>query len=61
MQVAAKLPAQLANNCPDYAAVTLPRSDHIMGRTICMQIKLTWSSNDIAQRIDAIEKVFNNL
>jgi 8-amino-3,8-dideoxy-alpha-D-manno-octulosonate transaminase len=61
MQVAAKLPVQLAENCPDYAAVSLPQSDHIMGRTICMQIKLTWSSDDIAQRIDAIESVFNSL
>lgn len=61
MQAAAKLPAQLADNCPDYATVSLPQSDHIMGRTICMQIKLTWSSDDIAQRIDAIEKVLNSL
>ncbi len=61
MQAAAKLPAQLADNCPDYSSVSLPQSDHIMGRTICMQIKLAWSSNDIAQRIESIEKVFNSL
>jgi 8-amino-3,8-dideoxy-alpha-D-manno-octulosonate transaminase len=61
MQVAAKLPTQLADNCPDYAAVSLPQSDHIIKRTISMQIKLRWTSDDIAQRVDSIKKVFNNL
>lgn len=61
MRVAAKLPAQLADNCPDYSAVSLPGSDAVMGRTICMQIKLAWSDDAIKQRIDAIETVFSRL
>jgi 8-amino-3,8-dideoxy-alpha-D-manno-octulosonate transaminase len=57
MMVAAKLPAQLYDNCPDYAAVELPQSDAIMSRTICMQIKLSWSPADIEDRIAKIEQV----
>jgi 8-amino-3,8-dideoxy-alpha-D-manno-octulosonate transaminase len=61
MKVAAILPAQLADNCPDYSAVQLPQSDQIMGRTICMLIKLSWSPEDIAQRIHNITKVFSRM
>ncbi|MDA8140689.1 MAG: DegT/DnrJ/EryC1/StrS family aminotransferase [Desulfobacteraceae bacterium] len=57
MQVAAKLPAQLNPNCPDFNQVTMPRSDAIMGRTICMQIKLGWTPAQIEQRIAKMREI----
>lgn len=54
MSTAAPLPATLCGHCPDYGALKLSRSDGIMGRMISMQIKLSWTSDDIAKRIDAI-------
>ncbi len=57
MIVAARLPVQLFENCPDYSQVKLLQSDEIMGRTICMQIKLGWSAEDLQERIDTIERV----
>ena len=55
MMVAAKLPAQLYDHCPDYGQIDLPQSDRIMGRTICMQIKLGWSATELQARIAKIE------
>lgn len=52
MRAAAKVPTQLADNLPDYAAVSLPRSDDIMSRTISMQIKLSWTDEEVNQRIE---------
>jgi 8-amino-3,8-dideoxy-alpha-D-manno-octulosonate transaminase len=31
--------------------LNMPRSDEIMGRTICMQIKLAWSRDEMAERL----------
>lgn len=59
MVVAAKLPLQAYDNCPDYSKVELPQSDAIMSRTICMLIKLSWSQADIQGRIANIEKVLS--
>lgn len=58
MQVAARLPAQTFDHCPDYGRVAMPRSDAIMGRTICMQIKLGWSPAQIEQRIARMKEIF---
>jgi 8-amino-3,8-dideoxy-alpha-D-manno-octulosonate transaminase len=57
MASAARLPATLYEHCPDYGALKLPRSDSIMGRMISMQIKLSWTSDDITKRIDAVRGV----
>ena len=51
LQAAAKVPAQLLDYTPDYAAVALPQSDGIIARNISMQIKLGWSASDIEKRI----------
>jgi 8-amino-3,8-dideoxy-alpha-D-manno-octulosonate transaminase len=61
MRGAAKLPAQLADHLPDYAAIRLPRSDEIMSRTISMQIKLSWTAEDIQQRIARMTQVLKHL
>ncbi len=59
MHVAAKLPAQLLDHCPDYGALALPQSDAIMSRTISMQIKLSWSPDELEQRIAKLKQVFS--
>jgi 8-amino-3,8-dideoxy-alpha-D-manno-octulosonate transaminase len=56
----AKMPIQLAENCPDYSQVSLPQSDRIISRTISMQIMLGWSDEDINQRIEKIKTVFSS-
>jgi 8-amino-3,8-dideoxy-alpha-D-manno-octulosonate transaminase len=61
MQVAAKLPAQLLENCPDYKALELTQSDAIMSRTISMQIKLTWTPAEVDQRITRLNGVLGAL
>jgi 8-amino-3,8-dideoxy-alpha-D-manno-octulosonate transaminase len=55
--VAAKLPMQLLKYCPDYRKLNLAQSDAIMSRTISMQIKLSWTEEEIESRIDKIVKV----
>lgn len=54
---AAKLPIELLENRPDYQKIHLPLSDEIMSRTISMQIKLSWTESELAQRIEKIETV----
>jgi len=41
-------------------SIHLENSDKIIGRTISMLIKLSWTENDLEQRIAAIKKTFNN-
>ena len=55
---AAKLSVQLLDYCPDYGKVELPQSDAIMGRTLSMLIKLSWTEAELAQRIEKMAGVF---
>ncbi len=57
MVSAARLPAALLDHCPDYSRVTVPKSDAIMGRAITMQIKLSWSREDVDRRIETMCRV----
>ncbi|OQX23979.1 MAG: L-glutamine--2-deoxy-scyllo-inosose aminotransferase KanB [Desulfobacteraceae bacterium IS3] len=57
LNVTAKLPMQLLKYCPDYRKLNLVRSDAIMSRTISMQIKLSWTEEEIESRIAEIVKV----
>jgi len=57
LQSAAKLPIKLLERCPDYEKVELPRSDQIMSRTISMLIKLSWTEEELGQRIEKIAGV----
>lgn len=59
MQTAARLPAMAYEHCPDYAAVAMPKSDHIIGRTISMQIKLSWTPDELAQRISRVNSALS--
>ena len=56
LKSAAKLPLKLLEDCPDYEKIELPRSDSIMSRTISMLIKLSWTEEELMQRI---EKMIN--
>ncbi|WP_300456979.1 DegT/DnrJ/EryC1/StrS family aminotransferase [Desulfobacula sp.] len=56
MKRAAKLCVELADNLPDYQNMVLEASDTIMKRTLSLQIMLSWSNNDIDDRIQAIRK-----
>ncbi len=55
----AKLPLQLLDHQPDYGRVELPQSDRIMSRTISMQIKLSWTQEEIDGRIEKMAAVLN--
>ena len=58
MKRSAKLAVELADNLRDYTNIVLKESDNIMKRTISMQIMLSWSKQDIENRIQAIIKSF---
>lgn len=57
MVAAARLPVEILETVPDYDKIELPRSDQIMKRTICMQIKLSWSDEQIQERVEKIQNV----
>lgn len=57
----AGLPITLVKDRPDYGKIQLPTSDGIMKRTISMQIKLSWTADELSQRIEKITKVFQKI
>ena len=57
LKSAAKLPIHLMNNLPDYQSLDLKQSDRIMGRTISMLIKLSWSKAELEERMEKISSV----
>ncbi|MGD8366743.1 MAG: DegT/DnrJ/EryC1/StrS family aminotransferase [Desulfobacterales bacterium] len=61
LRCAARLPLALYDQCPDYGAVALPRSDGVMARAISMQIKLTWTEADLQQRAEAVNRVLTQV
>ncbi len=56
---AAKLPARLFEHCPNYENMELLQSDKIIGRTISMLIKLSWTEEELSQRIEKIVEVID--
>lgn len=58
LSAAARLAASLTDNFRGYAAVDFPRSDALMSRCISMQIKLSWSPEQLADRIKKIRTIF---
>ena len=52
-----RLPLELIEDSPDYEKIELPRSDSIMSRLISMLIKLSWSEEDISERIETMTDV----
>ena len=60
MTTAARLPLETYEHRPDYAGIGLPSSDRIMGRLISMQIKLSWTEEELDRRagktVDALKQ-----
>jgi 8-amino-3,8-dideoxy-alpha-D-manno-octulosonate transaminase len=54
LRSAATLPIHLLEQRPKYEKVELPRSDSIISRTISIQIKLSWTKEELADRIEKI-------
>ncbi len=50
----AKIPQQLLPNGPNYENIDLSQSDRIMGKTISIQIRISWTENELSQRIEKI-------
>ena len=57
MRSPAPLAVQLLEHRPDFNKTRLPQSDAIMERTISILIKLSWSEEELNQRIDKIRSV----
>lgn len=55
----AKLALDLLPRRPDYTSLGLSASDAIMGRTISLQIKLSWTDAELARRVEAITGVLS--
>jgi 8-amino-3,8-dideoxy-alpha-D-manno-octulosonate transaminase len=58
---AAGLPITLVQNPPDYQSLCLNQSDAVMRRLISMQIKLSWSQDDLDRRVEKIETALQQL
>jgi 8-amino-3,8-dideoxy-alpha-D-manno-octulosonate transaminase len=61
LKAPARLPLQLLPSIPDYGRVSVEKSDRIMGRAISLQIKISWTEKEMAQRIEKMEKVLSEL
>lgn len=55
----ARLPITLIEALPEYGKMQFPKSDRIIGRNISMLIKLSWTKEELTQRIEKIAGVFN--
>ena len=59
MKTAATLAGERLGDFPDYAALQLPQSNAIISRTISMLIKLSWTEQELSERIDRVTGVLN--
>jgi 8-amino-3,8-dideoxy-alpha-D-manno-octulosonate transaminase len=57
LKSAARLPVEGLDTLPGYQYLHLPASDGIISRTISMQIKLSWTRQELNDRIEAIVSV----
>jgi 8-amino-3,8-dideoxy-alpha-D-manno-octulosonate transaminase len=57
LAAAAPMAIDLLAEKPDYGALSLPESDRIMGRTISMQIKLSWTPEQVSERAATMVRV----
>ena len=49
-----RLPKEVLDGMPDYAAKTFPQSDDIISRNLSMAINLSWSDDDVKARTEAM-------
>jgi 8-amino-3,8-dideoxy-alpha-D-manno-octulosonate transaminase len=61
LKTAAKLPVTLFDKPQDYATLQLPQSDKIMSRLISIQIRITWTEEEINALSEKIESSFNDI
>lgn len=61
MKTAMPAPQTHLVNMRDYTKLNLPQSDEIMGRTISMQIKLSWTREEIEKRCDSIRSALKGI
>jgi 8-amino-3,8-dideoxy-alpha-D-manno-octulosonate transaminase len=52
-----KLVHHLLEEVPDYEKIELPSSDALMGRLVSMLIKLSWTEQEVSERIDKMTAV----
>ena len=52
LQSGARLPITLLDTYPAYDQLQLPQSDRIMSRAISMQIKISWTKDELSNRIE---------
>jgi 8-amino-3,8-dideoxy-alpha-D-manno-octulosonate transaminase len=57
LQSPASLAVKQAGWLKDLHGIHVPRSDAIMGRTLCLLIKLGWTEPDLSQRLDRMRSV----
>ncbi|MFP4445586.1 MAG: DegT/DnrJ/EryC1/StrS family aminotransferase [Desulfosudaceae bacterium] len=60
LRSAARIPAALADNLPDYSRVTMPLSDAVMSRCLSLLIKLSWSEDELAGRAATMKTVLTS-
>jgi 8-amino-3,8-dideoxy-alpha-D-manno-octulosonate transaminase len=53
----APLAVRRAGWMPDPGRIQVPRSDAILGRTICMLIKLGWTEHELRERLERMRAV----
>jgi 8-amino-3,8-dideoxy-alpha-D-manno-octulosonate transaminase len=58
LKTAAKLAISLFEPPQDYAALQIPASDKIMSRLISLQIRITWTEEELKALKEKIEKAF---
>jgi 8-amino-3,8-dideoxy-alpha-D-manno-octulosonate transaminase len=56
-----RLPITLIGEIPEYEKMQLPKSDGIMSRNISMLIKLSWTEEELARRIEKITDVIEEI
>lgn len=61
LKTAAKLPVTLFEIPQDYVTLHLPASDNIMSRLISIQIRITWTEEEIKDLSSRIEKSLNEV
>ena len=61
MKTAAKLAISLFKPPQDYATLLIPQSDNIISRLISIQIRITWTKEEIQNLTAKIEKALNEI
>lgn len=59
LKTAAKLAISLCEPAQDYSALQIPSSDKIISRLISLQIRITWSEDELNALKEKMEKAFN--